>query len=69
MVLGLLIALLLWGVRRGSMFYRLCFFLPFVLPGVAIGIVWGWIYDPVQGLLNTALGAIGLDEPAAGLAG
>ena len=54
MVVGLLIALLLWGVRRGSMLYRLCFFLPFVLPGVAVGIVWGWIYDPVQGLLNEA---------------
>jgi raffinose/stachyose/melibiose transport system permease protein len=62
MVLGLLIALLLWGVRRGSTFYRLCFFLPYVLPGVAIGIVWGWIYDPVQGLLNTSLGAVGLDS-------
>lgn len=62
MVVGLLIALLLWGVQRGSMFYRLCFFLPFVLPGVAIGIVWGWIYDPVQGMLNETLGAIGLDS-------
>ena len=61
MVLGLLIALLLWGVRRGSLVYRLCFFLPYVLPGVAIGIVWGWIYDPVQGLLNRGLGAVGLD--------
>jgi ABC-type sugar transport system permease subunit len=29
---------------------------------VAVGIVWGWIYDPVQGLLNEALGAIGLDS-------
>jgi raffinose/stachyose/melibiose transport system permease protein len=62
LVVGLLIALLLWGVQRGSMFYRLCFFLPYVLPGVAIGIVWGWIYDPVQGLLNESLGAIGLDS-------
>jgi raffinose/stachyose/melibiose transport system permease protein len=62
MVVGLLIALLLWGVRRGSMFYRLCFFLPFVLPAVAVGIVWGWIYDPVQGLLNKSLGALGLDS-------
>ncbi len=59
-IIGLLIALLLWGVGRGSLFYRLCFFLPYVLPGVAIGIVWGWIYDPVQGLLNKSLGAVGL---------
>ena len=62
MVLGLLIALMLWGVQRGSMLYRLCFFLPFVLPPVAVGIVWGWIYDPVQGMLNEALGAIGLES-------
>jgi raffinose/stachyose/melibiose transport system permease protein len=62
MVVGLLIALLLWGVRRGSMFYRLCFFLPYVLPPVAIGIVWTWIYDPVQGMLNESLAAIGLDS-------
>jgi ABC-type sugar transport system permease subunit len=60
-VVGLLIALLLWGVRRGSVLYRLCFFLPYVLPQVAVGIVWGWIYDPVQGLLNRLLGALGLD--------
>ena len=62
MVCGLLIALMLWGVQRGSVFYRVCFFLPFVLPGVAIGIVWGWIYDPVQGMLNETLGAIGLES-------
>ena len=36
--IGLLIALLLWGVERGSVLYRLCFFLPYVLPGIAIGI-------------------------------
>jgi len=59
MVCGLLIALMLWGVQRGSVFYRVCFFLPFVLPGVAVGIVWGWIYDPVQGMLNETLGADG----------
>ncbi|MCR8526057.1 sugar ABC transporter permease, partial [Escherichia coli] len=62
LVLGLLIALLLWGVERGSLIYRLCFFLPFVLPGVAIGIVWGWIYDPLQGFLNRGLGAVGLES-------
>jgi len=60
-VVGLLIALLLWGIERGSLLYRLIFFMPFVLPGVAVGIVWGWIYDPLQGLLNQSLGALGLD--------
>ncbi|GAA1825641.1 sugar ABC transporter permease [Microlunatus capsulatus] len=67
--IGLLIALLLWGVERGSVLYRLCFFLPYVLPGIAIGIVWGWIYDPVQGLLNKTLAAVGLGSLARGWLG
>jgi raffinose/stachyose/melibiose transport system permease protein len=67
--IGLLIALLLWGVERGSVLYRLCFFLPFVLPGIAVGIVWGWIYDPVQGLLNKTLAAVGLGSLARGWLG
>lgn len=58
--LGLLMALLIWSVRTGAAVYRLLLFLPYVLPGVAIGIVWGWIYDPVSGWLNRALGAAGL---------
>ncbi|MFC0680942.1 carbohydrate ABC transporter permease [Lysobacter korlensis] len=61
MVIGLALALLMWTVRNGSIFYRLAFFFPYILPGVAIGVVWGWIYDPVRGWLNQALNAIGLN--------
>ena len=42
--------------------YRLVFFLPYVLPGVAIGIVWGWIYDPVQRMAQPGARAVGLEE-------
>jgi len=69
MVIGLLVAMLLWTVRRGGAIYRVIFFLPYVLPGVAIGIVWGWIYDPVNGLLNQFLRAIGLGFLATGWLG
>lgn len=61
LVIGLLVSLMIWSVRTGGVAYRLAFFMPFVLPGVAIAIVWGWIYDPVSGWLNRALGAVGLD--------
>ena len=61
LAIGLALALLMWGVQRGSLFYRLAFFLPYLLPGVAIGVVWGWIYDPVRGWLNEVLAAVGLD--------
>ena len=60
MIIGLLVSVLIWTARRGAALYRLAFFLPFVLPGVAIGIVWIWIYDPVSGWLNKGLEAVGL---------
>ncbi|WP_371400505.1 sugar ABC transporter permease [Kribbella sp. NBC_00662] len=68
MIIGLLVAVLIWSGRGGAT-YRLLFFLPFMLPGVAIGIVWGWIYDPVNGWINRVLNAIGLDGLSRGWLG
>ncbi|MFD1713524.1 carbohydrate ABC transporter permease [Amnibacterium flavum] len=69
LIIGLLVSVLLWTTRRGATIYRIIFFLPYVLPGVAIGIVWGWIYDPVSGWLNQGLTAIGLGGLARGWLG
>ena len=69
LVFGLGLALLVWGVRRGSVFYRLAFFMPFVLPPVAVGVVWTWIYDPSRGWLNRALELVGLDSLTRGWLG
>jgi ABC-type sugar transport system permease subunit len=69
LVFGLLVAVLLWNVRRGSTFYRLAFFLPYVLPAAAIGVVWSWIYDPIRGWLNLALDLIGLGSLGTGWLG
>lgn len=60
LIIGLWLALLVWGARSGGSAYRLIFFLPYVLPQVAIGIVWSWIYAPSRGWLNRALEAVGL---------
>ena len=69
LVLGLLLALLVWGVRRGSTVYRVAFFLPYVLPQVAVGVVWGWIYEPTRGWLNRVLEAVGLESLTTGWLG
>ena len=69
LVLGLGLALLLWHVRRGSVFYRTVFFLPYVLPQVAVGVVWGWIYEPSRGWLNKVLETVGLDAITTGWLG
>ena len=62
LVIGLALALLVWGVTRWTVFYRVAFFMPYVLPQVAIGVVWGWIYEPTRGWLNKALGFLGLPD-------
>ena len=69
LVLGLGLALLLWQVRRGSVVYRVAFFMPFVLPQVAVGVVWGWIYEPSRGWLNKVLDGMGLDAVTTGWLG
>ena len=67
--IGLIIAVMLWSEARGSMTYRTIYFLPVVLSPVVIGIIWGWIYNPLFGLLNTGLRAVGLGRFAIGWLG
>ena len=67
--IGLIIAVMLWSDARGSMTYRTIYFLPVVLSPVVIGIIWGWIYNPLFGLLNTGLRAVGLGKFAIGWLG
>ncbi len=61
LLLGLLFALMLWTVGKSSVWYRLAFFIPHLLPVVAIGVVWSWIYHPISGWLNGFLGLVGLE--------
>ncbi|WP_299038437.1 carbohydrate ABC transporter permease [uncultured Pseudokineococcus sp.] len=52
------------GVRglRGSGFYRVVSFFPYVVPAIVIGIIWSQVYNPANGLLNGTLTAVGLDR-------
>ncbi|GAA3559050.1 ABC transporter permease subunit [Nonomuraea rosea] len=57
---GLIMTALLMGkVRRGMTFFRIVFFLPQVLPLVAVGITWRWLYGE-SGVVNQVLELIGL---------
>jgi ABC-type sugar transport system permease subunit len=66
-VLGFLIALLVSRKGRGSTFFRSVLFVPVLMSFVAVGVLWTFILDPNQGLLNGALGAIGLPDKTAWL--
>jgi multiple sugar transport system permease protein len=48
---------------RGVTFYRLAFFLPVVTVTVAVSLVWKWMYEPHVGLINAALGWLGINGP------
>jgi multiple sugar transport system permease protein len=45
---------------RGIAWIRTAYFLPVVTSTIAIALVWQWIYSPDQGLLNEALGLVGI---------
>jgi ABC-type sugar transport system permease subunit len=58
--LALMLALIVDREIRGQRFYRVVFYLPPVLSGIVIGLIWNWIYDGNYGLLNHWLTNIGL---------
>lgn len=68
-VLGLFLAMLLWGRVRGFTFFRTVYFMPVVLSSVIVAIIWGWIYHPIFGILNRGLQLIGLGALARGWLG
>ncbi|MFD4113928.1 carbohydrate ABC transporter permease [Streptomyces niveus] len=58
---GLLTTALLSRYRRPGMgVYRLLFMLPQIVPLVAVGVTWRWLYGD-DGLVNEALRAVGLN--------
>ena len=48
-------------------FFRAIYFLPTISSSVAVAIMWNFIYNPQQGLLNSLLKFIGLTPPKAWL--
>ncbi len=62
-VVGLGLALFLNSGIRGLRFYRTAYFLPSVLSGVAVALLWRWVFENQFGLANTLLSSIGLRGP------
>lgn len=58
-VLAFVFAVLTNRMNRGQWFFRLAFFLPFILPSATISLIWVFIFTPSTGLwasLQTAIG-------------
>jgi multiple sugar transport system permease protein len=48
---------------KGENFLRTFFYIPSLMPSVALVVIWTWILNPTYGLLNQFLGFIGIDGP------
>ncbi|NEE01119.1 sugar ABC transporter permease [Phytoactinopolyspora halotolerans] len=67
--LGLAVALLLNRKMKGQGLLRTIVFVPFVLSEVIAGVIWFQLLQPRYGVVDTALGSVGLDGPAQGWLG
>lgn len=64
LIFGLGLALLLNAKIVGLRFYRTAFYLPSVLSGVAVALLWRWLFSGEFGLLNALLATIGIEGPS-----
>lgn len=60
---SLLLALLLNQAYKGTNIFRTLYFLPHLIPAVALALLWVWLLNPQVGPINIALGWLGIDGP------
>jgi len=62
-VFGVLLSLLLNMKIKGMNFYRTLFYIPAVISGVSIAMLWTWLLQPDVGIVNTLLSYLGVQGP------
>jgi multiple sugar transport system permease protein len=63
-IVAIALALLLNTKVKGMALYRTLFFLPSLVPQVALGTLFSWIFNGDYGLLNELLRKVGLNPPS-----
>jgi raffinose/stachyose/melibiose transport system permease protein len=58
--LALGVAMMVAGRMPGAVWFRMIFFLPYILADVAAGLIWHFMFDGDYGLASTITGALGL---------
>jgi multiple sugar transport system permease protein len=61
-ILSLLAAVVMNQPLKGRSIFRTVYFLPTVCSGIAVALLWGWLYNSQYGLINSALRSIGLPK-------
>lgn len=55
-IIGVMLAVLVDQQRRGRSFFRAAFFIPVLISPVVVGLIWNWMLERQNGLVNTFLG-------------
>jgi multiple sugar transport system permease protein len=61
--IAFLLALYLNQRFGGRAWFRMAFYMPAIVPAVAMSVIWRWILNPNFGMLNVFLGSLGIRGP------
>lgn len=62
-IVPLCFAIAVYRRRHGQWFYRLAFFMPYILPSAVVALLWTWMYEPGYGIIDGVFGFLGLGAP------
>jgi multiple sugar transport system permease protein len=63
-LVALALAVLLNQRVPGYSIFRTLLFVPYVVTGIPIFVIWAWLYQPNYGMVNYLLGLVGIHGPA-----
>lgn len=63
LIVSLMVALLLNQIKRGVKIFRTIYYIPVIVSGVAVMVLWSYIFNPQIGLINEMLSVIGIQGP------
>lgn len=63
MIIALVLAMLISQPVKGAKFFRTIFYIPAVISGVAVSIIFGWLLNGNYGVINYLLSLLGVDGP------
>jgi multiple sugar transport system permease protein len=64
LAVGLILAVMLNSRIGGLRFYRTAFYMPSILSGVAVALLWRWLFSTEFGLFNAILANFGINGPS-----
>jgi multiple sugar transport system permease protein len=62
-ILPLFFAIVVNRIKRAQWFFRLAFFLPYILPSAVIALIWLFLYEPGYGIIDGFFNLIGVTAP------